>query len=148
MPSRPSPADYRRLHDFRYSIRRFLHFSEEAIREAGIEPQQHQLLLAIKARSDASGLGVRDIAERLLLRHHSAVELVDRAETRGLVSRHPDENDRRQVLIRLTPAGEQVLARLAAAHLDELRTSAPELIDVLAAIVDQAAPAAVPVAAE
>lgn len=130
------PRDYVRLHEFRYAIRSFLRFSEEAVRAEGLEPQQHQLLLAVRARGGERGLLIGEIAERLQIKHHSAVELADRAEAHGHVVRCHDEDDRRQVRVQLTAAGEAVLARLAAAHLAELRQAAPELSRVLASLLE------------
>ena len=121
---------YRALAEFRYQLRRFLRFSEEAARAAGLEPQQHQLLLAIKG-SDAEALTIGEIAERLQVQHHSAVELVARAVARGLVRRERGLEDRRQVIVRLAPTGEQALRELSAAHHQELLSAAPELIRIL-----------------
>lgn len=129
-------SDYVALAEFRYQIRRFLHFSEQAARAAGIEPQQHQLLLAIKgvieAREEPS-IGI--LAERLQLQHHSTGELVDRLVERGLVSRSRSPEDRRQVLIRLTTRGEIELERLSACHLAELRTTGPALVASLEGVI-------------
>lgn len=133
--------EYRLLHEFRYQLRRFLHFSEEAARSAGIEPQQHQLLLTVKAAGEAEGLPIREVAERLQLRHNSAVELVDRAEGRGLVSRVPASADRRQVLVRLTGDAEALLERLSTTHLAELREAAPALVRVLTRLTEATAAA-------
>lgn len=127
------PPEYRLLHEFRYQIRRFLHFSEEAARNAGVEPRQHQLLLTVKAAEGA--LSVGDIAERLQLRHNTAVELIDRAADRGLVQRAADPTDRRRVAVTLTPEGDDLLEQLSAVHLQELRTAAPSLVAVLQQIV-------------
>ena len=103
-------SDYEALAEFRYQIRKFLHFSERAAREAGIEPQQHQLLLAIRGftgPAEPPSIGI--LAERLQIQHHSAVELVDRLVERGLVARSRGPSDRRQVLVHLTPRGESEL---------------------------------------
>jgi DNA-binding MarR family transcriptional regulator len=103
-------------------LRRFLHFSEEAAREAGISPQQHQLLLAIRGfsgESEAPTIG--DLAEALQIRHHSCVGLVDRLEAAGLVSRSTTDQDARKVFVHLTPQGEEMLARLTSAHRREHR---------------------------
>jgi DNA-binding MarR family transcriptional regulator len=96
MGSDLTDKDYRALHDFRYAIRRFLRFSEEAARASGIEPQQHQLLLAIRAGYADS---VAMLAERMQLQHHSTVELIDRVEARGLARRIRSDQDHRRVLI-------------------------------------------------
>ena len=116
-----SLATYRALAEFRYQIRRFLHFSEQAARSAGLEPQQHQLLLALKGLPDAVPATIQTLAERLQLRHHSTVELVDRLVTRGLVRRRRNPSDRREVFIDLTVQGETILRHLSVHHLTELR---------------------------
>jgi DNA-binding MarR family transcriptional regulator len=128
--------DYEALAEFRYQIRKFLHFSETAAREAGMEPHQHQLLLAIRGFSgpaEPPSIGI--LAERLQIQHHSAVELVDRLVERGLVTRSRGPSDRRQVRIHLTPRGESELEKLTAYHLAELRTNGPALVNVLEAVV-------------
>ncbi len=129
-----SKERYEALAEFRYQLRRFQRFSEEAARAVDIEPQQHQMLLAIKGSSDES-LTIGAIAERLQIQHHSAVELVARAEARGLVSRTRGSSDRRQVFVAVTDAGARALQELAAAHHRELITAAPELIRALQRIV-------------
>jgi DNA-binding MarR family transcriptional regulator len=128
--------DYQALAEFRHQIRRFLHFSEQAARGAGLEPQQHQLLLALRgwaAANEAASIGA--LAERLQIQHHSAVELVDRLEGRGLVTRSRAPSDRRQVLIRLTGRGEGELAKLAVCHLDELQKNGPALVTALETLI-------------
>jgi DNA-binding MarR family transcriptional regulator len=128
--------DYTSLAEFRYQIRRFLHFSEQAARTAGIEPHQHQLLLALKglARSEEPPtIGI--LAERLQIQHHSAVELVQRLEDRRLISRSRSPADRRQVLIQLTPHGEAELEKLTMCHLAELRTNGPVLVAALEGLI-------------
>lgn len=125
---------YRALSDFRYLIRRFQRFSDDAARSIGLVPQQHQMLLAIKA-ADGETCAIGYIAERLFIQHHSAVELVARTESRGLVTRHRGEEDRRQVFVRLTPLGDQALAELAATHHRELQNAAPDLIRSLRQIL-------------
>lgn len=134
-----SKARYEALAEFRHQLRRYLRFSEEAARAADIEPQQHQMMLAIKG-SPGESLTVGGIADRLQIQHHSAVELVARAEARGLVRRTRGETDRRQVYVDLTDSGAAVLRDLASAHHRELVTAAPELIRVLQRIItDEAA---------
>ncbi len=105
-------ADYRELAEFRFQIRQFLHFTEEAARAHGMEPQQHQLLLAIKGLPKGARPTVTTISDRLCLRHHSTVELIDRLEKQGAVARQHSKEDRREVLLRLTPRGEERLRRL------------------------------------
>jgi DNA-binding MarR family transcriptional regulator len=123
--------EYRALAEFRYQIRRFLQFSAEAAREHGIEPQQHQLLLAVKGLPDGARPTIRVLAERLQIQHHSAVELVDRLAERGAVRREHDDLDRREALIRLTRRGEALLGRLSIAHHAELETTGPILAKTL-----------------
>lgn len=132
--------DYRALHEFRYRINRFLHFSEEAARAEGLEPRQHQLMLAVRA-SDSGEPTVGEIASRLFIRHHSAGELADRLIEGGLAERVRADVDRRQVRVRLTALGEDKLRRLSAAHRDELRHTGPLLTEALnQALTQLAAP--------
>jgi DNA-binding MarR family transcriptional regulator len=126
--------DYAALAAFRYEIRRFLNFSEAAAREQGIEPQQHQALLAIKGRPDFDTT-VGALAERMQIRHHSAVELSRRLEGRGWIRRSRDGRDRRVVQLRLTGRAETLLAKLSLAHRDELRTTEPRLVQALSRVV-------------
>lgn len=128
-------ADYQALGRFRYQIRRFLHFSESAARAEGLEPQQHQMMLAIRAWDQPDSPTVGGLAEHLLLKHHSAVGLLDRLEERHLVERVRDDADRRQVKVRLTPEGLEKLRRLSSAHREELRTSGPGLVSTLGALL-------------
>lgn len=131
--SRPLKAsDYRLLAEFRYELRKFLAFSEAAAREAGLAPQQHQALLAIKGSAAAMSLG--DLADRLAIRHHSAVGLADRLVRAKLVERHPDASDRRRVTLALTSKAEAILAGLTATHRNELRRLAPILREILTEI--------------
>jgi DNA-binding MarR family transcriptional regulator len=118
--AKPSAEDYARLLRFRTALRRFLHWSEEQARSAGLTPAQHQLLLAIKGHGERPGPTVGEVAEYLALRHHSAVGLVDRAEAAGLVERRRDEKDHRVVHLCLTASGEARIRRLSEAHLAEL----------------------------
>ena len=118
---------YRDLAEFRRQIRGFLHFSEATAKEHGLETQQHQLLLAVYGLPDGVRPTIREIASRLFIEHHSAVELVNRLEHKGAIARHAGTEDKREVLIRLTPSGRAVLRRLALAHRDELERSGPEL---------------------
>ena len=120
-------AEYRRLLQFRIGLRRFLHWSEEQAERAGLTPAQHQLLLAIRGHEGESGPTIGDVAGYLLLRHHSAVGLVDRAEKAGLVQRHEDRGDRRVVRLRLTPLGDDMLQQLSAAHLEEIQRLTPRI---------------------
>lgn len=134
-------ADYRRLLQFRTGLRRFLHWSEEQAGHLGVAPGQHQLLLAVRGHLDERGPTIGDLAHYLLLRHHSAVGLVDRAEGAGLVERVPDADDARVVRVRLTPTGADALERLSAAHLQELERLVPRLARLWEGLED-GAPAA------
>lgn len=126
--------DYQTLSEFRHLLQRFLGFSQNAAREAGLAPRQHQALLAIKGFPRDGDVTIHDLAERLCIQHHSAVELVDRLVEAGLVERQQDPADRRRVLLRLTRSAERVLARLSASHLEELQRLRPALHEILAAI--------------
>jgi DNA-binding MarR family transcriptional regulator len=113
--------DFEALARFRFGIRRYLRFSEETVRRHGVTPQQYQLLLAIKGFPGRDWAVVRELADRLQLRHHSVVELVNRAQAQGLVHRTTDPDDARAVRVVLTDQGEHLLGRLSALHRDELR---------------------------
>jgi len=130
-----SVAEYRALAEFRYQIRRFLNVSEQAARAAGLEPQQYLLLLALRGLPEGKQATILTLAERLQLRHHSVVGLIDRLEKRGLVRRVRGKEDRRKVLISLTARGEQILGNLARKRLAELRATGPELVRALGAVV-------------
>jgi DNA-binding MarR family transcriptional regulator len=128
IPTPPlSKEDYEMLAAFRYALRRFMRFSERAAQTAGITPQQHQALLAIKGFPGREHVTISELAEWLQLRHHSTVELVNRLELQGFVNRAHDADDRRQVNLSLTPQGEAMLAALSTAHRAELRQIGPEL---------------------
>jgi DNA-binding MarR family transcriptional regulator len=120
-PRRPTGKDYEELLGFRTALRRFLHWSEEQAHAVGLTPAQHQLLLAIKGHPGAAGPTVGELAEYLVSRHHSVVELIDRAEEAGLVERHRDDGDQRVVHLLLTPLGEERIEELSRLHLEELR---------------------------
>lgn len=129
------PPQYRALAELRYRIRCFLTFSESAARAAKVEAQQHQLLLVLKALPADEKPTVRVVAERLQIRHNSAVDLVKRTVERGLVERRTSAEDRREASLRLTPAGQRLLRRLSLAHRSELSSAAPALVDALRMIV-------------
>jgi DNA-binding MarR family transcriptional regulator len=131
-------SDYAALADFRYQIRRFLHFSEEAARQAGVEPQHHQLMLAIRGAAGKHGSRIADLAERMQIRHNSAVELVSRLEEKNLIERSRSAEDRREVYVSLTPRGEHVLRELTLFHREELRSAAPALIASLRQVAGRA----------
>jgi DNA-binding MarR family transcriptional regulator len=113
--------EFEALARFRFGIRRYLRFSEETVRRCGLTPQQYQLLLALKGFPEREWATVRELAERLQLRHHSVVELVDRALWQGLVERVANPDDARSVRVLLTGEGERILGRLSALHREELR---------------------------
>ena len=125
--------DYQALAEFRYQIRRFLRFSEQAARRAGLAPAQHQLLLAVKAHRSPPAVG--ELAERLQLRHHSVVELIDRLAERGLVRRGRARADRRQVRVSLTRKGSTILRKLSVEHRNELESAGADLVAALKAIL-------------
>ena len=125
--------DYQNLLAFRTGLRRFQHWSHARARAVGLTPAQHQLLLAIKGHRGQTSPAIGDLASYLLLRPHSTVELVDRAEASGLVERWGDNDDGRLTRVRLTADGEKRLEQLAAAHLEELQQLAPVLDQLLAA---------------
>jgi DNA-binding MarR family transcriptional regulator len=135
--TRISQSDYRALGAFRYEIRRFLAFSEQAARSSGIEPQQHQLLLAVQSLPSEKPPTIGTIAERLCVQHHTAVGLVDKLETRGLIERERSRTDRREVLLRLTREGSAALKALSQLHRDQLRKVGPEMVTALSAILDE-----------
>jgi DNA-binding MarR family transcriptional regulator len=124
-------ADYEALAQLRYQIRRFLHFSEQAAREAGLEPRQHQLLLTLKGLPAGTRPRIGKLAERMQIQHHSTVELVNRLAGSGCVRRHRGGEDRREVLLSLTPKGEKILRELSLHHKAELRLQGPALVAAL-----------------
>ncbi|HEY8073793.1 MAG TPA: MarR family transcriptional regulator [Labilithrix sp.] len=127
-------TEYRALAEMRYRLRRFLAFSENAAREAGVEPQQHLLLLAIRGMPEDESPTIGRIAERLQIQHNSAVELVARSTEKGLVQKRPGSRDRREVRLAITTRGRRVLERLSVAHRAELRRAAPALADAFAVL--------------
>ena len=131
----PKPVDYWTLAELRYHIRRFLRARELAAREAGVEPQQYLLLLQVKGLGGEQPATIGALAERLQLRHHSTVGLVDRLVRRGFVARRRDERDGRGVLVELRPAGEAVLRRLALFSVEELKTEGPALVAALKGLI-------------
>jgi DNA-binding MarR family transcriptional regulator len=127
--------DYKSLAEFRYEIRRFLNFSERAAQAAGIEPQQHQALLAIKGRPAGLETTIGALAERLQVRHHTAVELADRLERKGWIRRSRAQDDARRVILHVTSQGEKLLEKLSVSHRKELRTAGPRLLAVLRSVL-------------
>jgi DNA-binding MarR family transcriptional regulator len=122
-----STAEYQALAQFRFLIRRYLNNSEKAARSVGLEPQQYMGMLALRGLPAGHEPTIRNLAERLQIEHHSAVELVDRMEKRGLFRRERSQRDRRQVHVYVTPRGEKLLSRLVRHRIAELGVTAPEL---------------------
>jgi DNA-binding MarR family transcriptional regulator len=127
-PSLPlSKSDYENLANVRYTLRRFLRGAEERAKQAGITAQQYLALLAIKGYPAREEINVTELSERLQIRHHSAVGLLDRMEKNGLITRRQGREDRRTVLVSLTANGNEMLERLAAANREQLREVEPHL---------------------
>ncbi len=126
-----SLAEFRALAEFRHQIRQFLNGSEQAARAAGLEPQQYLFLLALRGLPAGHTATIRELAERMQLRHHSTVEMVNRLERQQLLRRERSRADRRQVILHLTPRAEKILSRLARQRIEELRTAAPTLVRAL-----------------
>jgi DNA-binding MarR family transcriptional regulator len=135
--SRVTLTDQRALAAFRYELRCFLAFSEQAARAAGVEPQQHQLLLAVGGLPAGARPNIRTLAERLCVQHHTTVALVDKLELRDLVRRERSTEDKREVLVRLTPAGTELLQQLSRQHRKQLQSVGPEMLAALGAILDR-----------
>jgi DNA-binding MarR family transcriptional regulator len=131
MPKDVTLADFQALAELRHQIRTFLHFSEEAARRAGLEPRQHQLMLSLKGLPPGVRPRIAELAERLQIQHHSAVELANRLAAGGYVRRTRGGQDRREVLLHLTPRGEKVLQKLSLHHSAELRNAGPSLVAAL-----------------
>jgi DNA-binding MarR family transcriptional regulator len=127
---------YRLLAQFRYEMRKFLAFSERAAREAGVEPQQHQLLLALRGLPEGARPTIGAMAERLCVQPHTAVALVDKLEARGLLRRERGQDDRREVLLTVTAEGDALLRALSALHRAQLKDVGPEMVAALQAIVE------------
>ncbi len=125
--ARITKTEYENLAAFRYSLRQFLHFSEEAAQSVGLTPQQHQVLLSIKGFPGRDRITIKELAERMQIRHHSAVGLVDRLVAQGLLEREPSRTDRRQVYVMLSAQGLTLLEQLSSIHKEELRRMLPEL---------------------
>jgi DNA-binding MarR family transcriptional regulator len=129
-----TPADYETLASFRYGVRRYLAFAEANARSVGLTSQQHQALLAIKVRTASRPMTIGDLAAELLIKHHSTVELVGRLEKAGFTRRTVDGEDRRKVMVSLTPAGEKVLSALSVGNLRELRLISPAFSGLLSQV--------------
>jgi DNA-binding MarR family transcriptional regulator len=141
VPNPVTTSEYRALAEMRHQLRRFLVFSEGAARKAGLEPQQHQLLLALRGLPADEPPTIGRLAARLQIQHHSAVELVARSTERGLVTKRRGAHDRREVHLAITPRGRRVLERLAVVHRALLRRAAPALAQALSALTSGAEPA-------
>lgn len=136
MVEKITEAEYAALAELRYRIRRFLQEGDATARQAGLEPQQYQLLLAIRGLPRGQGASIRTLAERLSLRHHSTVELIDRMEARGYVKRMRGREDRRQVLISLQPRGEKLLEKVVEQRIIELRANGRALVEAISALLE------------
>jgi DNA-binding MarR family transcriptional regulator len=129
-------AEYRALAELRYLLRRFVREGDSVARSAGLEPQQYLLLLAIRGLPDGEEATIRALADRLALKHHSAVELIDRLESHGYVRRSRSRDDRRRVLVVLLPRGEKLLEQVARHRIGELRTSGKALVNAISALLE------------
>ena len=136
MPKKNVSPDFKAMAELRYQIRRFLRFSENAARQAGIEPQQHQLLLAVRGLPESLKPTIGVLAERMQLQHHSTVELIDRLVDRAFLCRLRATDDRRQVLVKLTHEGEKFLKTLSLHHLQELQSAGPKFVKILQGLID------------
>jgi DNA-binding MarR family transcriptional regulator len=136
MTKKINAPDLKAMAELRYQIRRYLRFSENAARKAGIEPQQHQLLLAVRGLPDNLKPTIGVLAERMQLQHHSTVELIDRLVDRGLLCRLRATDDRRQVLVKLTREGEEFLKTLSLHHLQELQSAGPKFVKILQDLIE------------
>ena len=133
--ARISKAQYEMLAAFRYQLRQFLHFSEQAAQKAGLTPRQHQALLAIKGFPNRESITIGELAEQLQIAHHSAVGLVDRSVEQNLIAREQGVEDRRQVYIRLTKHGADILEQLSAVHRTEIGRLGPRLGVLLKSLI-------------
>jgi DNA-binding MarR family transcriptional regulator len=140
MASSDDQPNFKAMAELRYQIRCFLRFSENAARQSGIEPQQYQLLLAIKGLPAGAKPNIRVLAERMQLQHHSTVELIDRLVDRGFLCRLRASDDRRQVLVKLTDDGEEFVQNLAHRHWQELQSVGPRLVEVMRSLLAQSTP--------
>lgn len=134
--TRRNKPNFKAMAELRYQIRRFLRFSENAARLAGIEPQQYQLMMAVKGLPESAKPTIGVLAERMQLQHHSTVELIDRLVERGFLFRLRATDDRRQVLVKLTREGELFLQKLALRHLHEIQSVGPRFVSVLESLLE------------
>jgi DNA-binding MarR family transcriptional regulator len=136
MGEKITQSEYRALAELRYRVRRFLQEGDDAARQSELEPQQYLLLLAIRGLPEGQEATIRTLAERLSLRHHSTVELVDRMEARGYVKRTRGREDRRQVLVSLQPRGEKLLEEVVQQRIVELRANGRTLVEAISALLE------------
>jgi len=137
MAEKITDGEYSALAELRYRIRRFLQEGDATAVRAGLEPQQYLLLLAIRGMPEGQEATIRPLAERLALRHHSTVELIDRMEARGYVRRTRDREDRRQVLVSLQPRGEKLLEQVVEQRISELRSNGRALVEAIDALLER-----------
>jgi DNA-binding MarR family transcriptional regulator len=137
MTQKISNGEYRGLAELRFRIRRFVQEGDATAREAGLEPQQYLLLLAVRGLPEGLEGSIRTLADRLSLQHHSAVELVDRMEERGYVKRVRGRTDRRRAIVSLEPLGEKLLAQVAGKRIVELRANGRALVDAIGALLER-----------
>jgi DNA-binding MarR family transcriptional regulator len=142
MAAEITTAEYRALAELRYLIRKFVGEGDAVARAAGLEPQQYLLLLALRGLPEGEEATIRTLADRLALKHHSAVELIDRLETHGYVRRSRSRDDRRRVLVTLLPRGEKLLEQVARDRIGELRASGAALVNAISALLEKGGPSA------
>jgi len=140
MAAEITTAEYRALAELRYLIRKFVGEGEAAARAAGLEPQQYLLLLALRGLPEGEEATIRALADRLALKHHSAVELIDRLEVHGYARRSRSRDDRRRVLVALLPRGEKLLEQVARDRISELRASGAALVNAISALLENGGP--------
>ena len=134
-------AEYQALAELRYRIRKFVREGDAVAQTAGLEPQQYLLLLALRGLPEGVEATIRTLADRLALKHHSVVELIDRLEAHGYVRRSRDRDDRRRVLVTLLPRGEKLLEQVARDRIGELRASGAALVNAISALLENGGPA-------
>jgi DNA-binding MarR family transcriptional regulator len=137
MANEITSAEYRALAELRHLLRRFLREGDVAAHSAGLEPQQYLMLLAVRGMPDGVEATITAVAERLAVKHHSAVELLDRLEAHGFVRRMRNRDDRRLVQVSLTPRGERVLASVVGKRISELRATGAALVDAIGALLQR-----------
>ena len=140
MPGEITTAEYRALAELRYRIRKFIGEGDAVARAAGLEPQQYLLLLALRGLPAGVEATIRTLADRLALKHHSAVELIDRMETHGYVRRSRSRDDRRRVQVALLPRGEKLLEQVARDRIGELRATGAALVNAISSLLENDRP--------